>query len=67
MSEQPEDPFGDGWPYVHPMVLRLLAAKEGDLIEVAQPDGGRETYRLTSATLTEDGFGVSLQMERAEP
>lgn len=67
MSEQPEDSFGDGWPYVHPMVPRLLAAKEGDLIEVIQPDGEHGTYRLASATPAADGFGVSFQMERAEP
>jgi hypothetical protein len=63
MSEQPEDPFGDGWPYVHPMVPRLLAAKEGDLIEVIQPDGEHETYRLVSATPAEDGSVVTFQME----
>lgn len=41
----------------------ILAAKEGDLIEVIQPDGERETYRLASAEPTADGFGVTFQME----
>jgi hypothetical protein len=63
VSEQPEDPSGDGWPYVHPMVPRLLAAKKGDLIEVTQPDGERETYRLASAEPTADGLGVTFQIE----
>lgn len=41
----------------------IRAAKEGDVIEVVQPDGERETYRLTSATPTADGFGVTFEME----
>jgi hypothetical protein len=45
----------------------ILDAKEGDLIEVIQPDGERETYRLAKATPTADGSGVSFEMERAEP
>ena len=50
-----------------PERLPILNAAEGDLIEVIQPDGEHETYRLTSATPTKDGFGVTFQMELAEP
>jgi hypothetical protein len=41
----------------------ILAAKEGDLIEVIQPDGERETYRLASAEPSEDGISVTFKME----
>ena len=43
----------------------ILAASEGDRITVVQPDGEQETYRVASAAPTE--FGVSFQVERAEP
>lgn len=46
-----------------PERLAILDAKEGDVVEVVQPDGERETYRLTSATPTADGFGVTFQVE----
>jgi hypothetical protein len=42
----------------------VLAASEGDLITVVQPDGEHETYRLAKAAPTADGFGVTFQMER---
>lgn len=42
----------------------VLAAEEGDLITVVQPDGERDTYRLTGRTPTADGFGVTFQTER---
>ena len=64
-SPPPQDADPDEWPYVHPMVPRLLASKEGDLIEVVQPDGSREMYRLTSAE--PDGFGVKFQVEPVPP
>jgi hypothetical protein len=41
----------------------ILAAKEGDLIEVIQPDGERETYRLASAEPSEDGIMVTFHLE----
>jgi hypothetical protein len=41
----------------------ILGAEEGDLIEVIQPDGGRETYRLTRRTPTADGFGFTFETE----
>ena len=42
----------------------ILSAGKGDVIEVIQPDGTREHYRIASATPTADGFGTAFQMER---
>jgi hypothetical protein len=44
----------------------ILDASEGDLIEVIQPDGQHETYRLTGKKPTADGLGVTFDMERAD-
>jgi hypothetical protein len=55
-----------GWALVtgyEPEPPAILAAKEGDVIEVVQPDGERETYRVVSATPTASGSGVTFQME----
>ena len=42
----------------------ILGAGKGDTIEVIQPDGTREHYRIASAAPTADGFGTAFQMER---
>jgi len=44
----------------------ILAAEEGDLIEVVQPDGERETYRLTGRKPAADGWVVTFETERVE-
>ena len=42
----------------------ILGAGKGDTIEVIQPDGTREHYRIASAAPTADGLGTAFQMER---
>ena len=45
----------------------ILGAKEGDLIEVIQPDGTREHYRIASVTPMADGIGTTFQTELVPP
>lgn len=47
-----------------PSPRSVLDASDGDLITVVQPDGTRETYRLTKATPSGDGFSVTFQVQR---
>lgn len=39
---------------------------EVDLVDVIQPDGQRDTYRVAGRTPTAGGFGVSLSLEPAK-
>jgi hypothetical protein len=55
-----------GWTLVtahEPEPPAIFAAKEGDLIEVVQPDGRSDLYRVGAAELSEDKLSVTFKME----
>jgi hypothetical protein len=45
----------------------VLGAAKGDIIEVVQPDGTHEHYRVASAVPMADGIGTAFQMEAVAP